>query len=89
MPRDSPPRRARSRSPGREPERPSRQRDDKLKFKGDDKASSNKEEKPKKPKKEKKEKVEVPTEKMIIVHVNDRLGTKAAIPCLPSDPISE
>lgn len=26
---------------------------------------------------------------MIIVHVNDRLGTKAAIPCLASDPISE
>ena len=26
-------------------------------------------------------------EAMIIVHVNDRLGTKAAIPCLASDPI--
>jgi hypothetical protein len=26
-------------------------------------------------------------ESMIIVHVNDRLGTKAAIPCLASDPI--
>ncbi|KAI6710073.1 GPI-GlcNAc transferase complex [Diplocarpon mali] len=26
-------------------------------------------------------------EPMIIVHVNDRLGTKAAIPCLASDPI--
>jgi hypothetical protein len=25
---------------------------------------------------------------MIVVHVNDRLGTKAAIPCLASDPIS-
>lgn len=29
------------------------------------------------------------TEAMIIVHVNDRLGTKAAIPCLASDPVSE
>lgn len=29
-----------------------------------------------------------PSEAMIVVHVNDRLGTKAAIPCLPSDPIS-
>lgn len=29
------------------------------------------------------------SEPMIIVHVNDRLGTKAAIPCLASDPISE
>jgi len=27
-------------------------------------------------------------EPMIIVYVNDRLGTKAAIPCLASDPIS-
>lgn len=27
------------------------------------------------------------TEPMIIVHVNDRLGTRAAIPCLASDPI--
>ena len=26
-------------------------------------------------------------EPMIIVHINDRLGTKAAIPCLASDPI--
>jgi len=26
-------------------------------------------------------------EPMIVVHVNDRLGTKAAIPCLASDPI--
>jgi hypothetical protein len=25
----------------------------------------------------------------IIVHVNDRLGTKAAIPCLASDPVGE
>ncbi|KAI0181650.1 ubiquitin-like protein [Hypoxylon sp. FL1284] len=28
-------------------------------------------------------------EEMIIVHVNDRLGTKAAIPCFPSDRIKE
>lgn len=28
------------------------------------------------------------SEPMIVVHVNDRLGTKAAIPCLASDPIS-
>ncbi|KAL4865613.1 ubiquitin-related domain-containing protein [Aspergillus spectabilis] len=28
-----------------------------------------------------------PTEDLIIVHVNDRLGTKAAIPCLPSDTV--
>ena len=53
-------------------------------------------EKPVKPKKEKKEKSEsrapapAPTgEPMIIVNVNDRLGTKASIPCLASDPISK
>ncbi|KAL9114059.1 MAG: hypothetical protein Q9227_001831 [Pyrenula ochraceoflavens] len=43
-----------------------------------------------KPRKEKKEKKSVPTapaEKMIIVNVNDRLGTKAAIPCFPSDTV--
>ena len=47
-------------------------------------------EKHKKVKKEKKAVVPVaPAEAMIIVNVNDRLGTKAAIPCLASDPISE
>ena len=48
--------------------------------------------KPKKDKKEKKvkkeKKIAPPQEAMIIVNVNDRLGTKASIPCLPSDPIS-
>ena len=43
--------------------------------------------------KEKKKKKAAPTiqptgEPMIIVNVNDRLGTKASIPCLASDPIS-
>lgn len=49
-------------------------------------------EKPKREKKEKREKKAgpVPTgEPMIIVNVNDRLGTKASIPCLASDSISE
>ena len=43
-----------------------------------------------KEKKEKKPKPAAPSgsgEAMIVVHVNDRLGTKAAIPCLPSDTI--
>ncbi|KAL4795089.1 ubiquitin-related domain-containing protein [Aspergillus venezuelensis] len=42
------------------------------------------------PKKDKKPKQAAPPmagEAMIIVHVNDRLGTKAAIPCLPSDTV--
>ncbi|KAL4922446.1 ubiquitin-related domain-containing protein [Aspergillus aurantiobrunneus] len=47
---------------------------------------------PPKEKKEKKEKKAKPApvgggEAMIIVNVNDRLGTKAAIPCLPSDTV--
>jgi hypothetical protein len=49
------------------------------------------EDREKKVKKEKKEKKPVApqsSEPMIVVHVNDRLGTKAAIPCLASDPIS-
>lgn len=39
-------------------------------------------------KKEKKPVAPQSSEPMIVVHVNDRLGTKAAIPCLASDPIS-
>lgn len=26
---------------------------------------------------------------MIIVHINDRLGTKSAVPCLPSDTVGQ
>ena len=51
--------------------------------------SSEKTEK-RKEKKEKKSKVKGPkptSEPMIIVNVNDRLGTKAQIPCLASDPV--
>ena len=42
------------------------------------------------PKKEKKKKPAMAqtSQEMIIVNVNDRLGTKASIPCLASDPIS-
>lgn len=46
------------------------------------------EKKDKKEKKKKKPIVPQSSEPMIIVHVNDRLGTKAEIPCLASDPIS-
>ena len=41
----------------------------------------------KKEKKEKKAVTAVPQEPMIIVNVNDRLGTRAAVPCLASDPV--
>lgn len=43
----------------------------------------------KEPRKEKKPPPPAPTgEPLIVVNVNDRLGTKASIPCLASDPIS-
>ena len=54
-----------------------------------DTAQGKESQKPKKEKKEKKPPAIAPTgQPMIIVNVNDRLGTKAAIPCLASDPIS-
>lgn len=43
----------------------------------------------KREKKERKPAPAVPTQPMIIVYVNDRLGTKKAIPCYPTDPISK
>ena len=46
---------------------------------------------PKEEKRKEKKKAEpkiAPVGEMIIVNVNDRLGTKASIPCLASDPIS-
>lgn len=45
-------------------------------------------ERPKKEKKEKRTTITPVGEQMIIVNINDRLGTKASIPCLASDPIS-
>ena len=81
---------------GRDSYRPSRDdkrtRDDPL-----DRVSSTKRDRPagsseksdKKDKKDtpKKERPVAPSEPMIIVNVNDRLGTKAAIPCLASDSV--
>ena len=43
----------------------------------------------KKEKKKEKKKPSVPQEPMIVVNVNDRLGTKAAIPCLGSDTVGD
>jgi len=50
--------------------------------------------KSKREKKDKKDKKSMaapiaPGQEMIIVHVNDRLGSKTAIPCLPSDTIGQ
>ena len=49
--------------------------------------SSEKSDKKDKKDKPKKERPVAPSEPMIIVNVNDRLGTKAAIPCLASDSV--
>ena len=55
---------------------------------GDDKGLERSLDGPVKKKKEKKAAPAAPTgEPMIVVNVNDRLGTKASIPCLASDPI--
>lgn len=73
--------RSRSRSPRRDRDRP---RD----------RSRDRESRPKKEKKDKAPAAPAPApaaaadgEEMIVVHVNDRLGTKAAIPCFASDDI--
>ena len=53
----------------------------------DSKAVNDRENHPNNPKKEKKPAPAPTGEPMIIVNVNDRLGTKASIPCMASDPI--
>jgi len=68
-----------------------RDRDRNHDRRGDDRDAPREDREKKKERKEKKDKkpiVPQSSEPMIVVHVNDRLGTKAAIPCLASDPIS-
>ncbi|KAJ9610262.1 hypothetical protein H2200_005039 [Cladophialophora chaetospira] len=81
--------RSRSRSPP--PRRQSPRMDDRDREKRRDQveADSREEKKEKREKKEKKPAPAAPAQPMIIVYVNDRLGTKKAIPCYPTDPISE
>ena len=64
-----------------------RRRDDQDAPQEDRERKEKKEKKEKK--KDKKPVAPQSSEPMIVVHVNDRLGTKAAIPCLASDPISK
>ena len=75
----------RARSP-----RPTRDADDHDQESREDPELPKQEKKERKEKKEKKAAaVPVSGEAMIIVNVNNRLGTKAAIPCYASDPISK
>jgi hypothetical protein len=94
--RDRSPRRSDRDRDGRDSYRPSRDdariRDDPLDRVSSTKrdrptGSSEKSEKKDKKDKPKKERPVAPSEPMIIVNVNDRLGTKAAIPCLASDSV--
>ena len=71
-------------SEGKDPE-PSK-KDDASPLEPGDLKKEKKEKKEKK--KEKKPVIAAPAEPMIVVNINDRLGTKAAIPCYASDPIS-
>ncbi|KAJ9502972.1 hypothetical protein LTR99_007159 [Exophiala xenobiotica] len=79
--------RSRSRSPP--PRRSSPKRDERDSYKTEDRMDRPREDKDRKEKKEKKPAPAVPTQPMIIVYVNDRLGTKKAIPCFPTDPIKD
>ncbi|CEJ89487.1 Putative Ubiquitin-like modifier hub1 [[Torrubiella] hemipterigena] len=58
-----------------------------LDRKGDERGHDSKKEK--KEKKPKKAAPVGPGQEMIIVHINDRLGTKSAVPCLPSDTVGQ
>jgi hypothetical protein len=84
--------RARSPQQGREPDdrEPLSTTADPEPPKKETKERTEKEKKEKKEPKEKKAAADPASgEPMIIVNVNDRLGTKAAIPCFASDPISQ
>ena len=61
--------------------------EDKFGRKDDGAEKTNGEKPPEKPQKEKKPAPAPTGEPMIVVNVNDRLGTKASIPCMASDPI--
>merc|ERR1711939_1300145 len=83
--------RSRSRSPPARrssPRRSSPRRDERDSYKVEDRRDRPREDKDRKEKKEKPAPA-VPTQPMIIVYVNDRLGTKKAIPCYPTDPIKD
>ncbi|KAJ5760470.1 hypothetical protein N7520_007626 [Penicillium odoratum] len=76
----------RNQDQGRDRDRADRDRDQR-RDERDTPREDRAEKKEKKEKKKKKPVVPQSSEPMIIVYVNDRLGTKAEIPCLASDPI--
>ena len=84
----------RPRSPRRERERDAGRQADRYKDSecGRERTERDEKEERRRRKREKREREAMTaaqsSEPMIVVNVNDRLGTKAAIPCLASDPIS-
>ncbi|KAL7920488.1 ubiquitin-like protein [Trichoderma austrokoningii] len=75
--------RPRSRSPRRRDPGPRDERNEAKRSTGDGKDRKAKEKKPPKAA------AAAAGQEFIIVHVNDRLGTKSAIPCLPSDTVGQ
>ncbi|ETI25639.1 hypothetical protein G647_02413 [Cladophialophora carrionii CBS 160.54] len=83
--------RSRSRSPPPRRHPPTRDDSDRerRRDRGDDEPREEREEKRQKKEKKPVPPPAAPTQPMIIVYVNDRLGTKKAIPCFPTDPIKD
>lgn len=80
------------RSDHRDDSRDDRRRDDhprSLRKEDSDKSKRKDGEKPRKEKKKKSAAPAAAPQEMIIVNINDRLGTKSAIPCLPSDTVGQ
>lgn len=75
--------RPRSRSPQRREPGPKDERDEAKRETGDRKDRREKEKKPLKAA------AAAAGQEFIVVHINDRLGTKSAIPCLPSDTVGQ
>ena len=81
--------RSRSRSPPPRRHSPKREDRDRDRKRDRDEAKTRQERQEKRERKEKIPAPAVPAEPMIIVYVNDRLGTKQAIPCMATDSVSE
>ncbi|EXJ87842.1 hypothetical protein A1O1_04769 [Capronia coronata CBS 617.96] len=84
--------RSRSRTPPPRPRSPrahDRERGTKSENAGSKRSDDRNGKQERKEKKERRAAPAAPPQPMIIVYVNDRLGTKQAIPCYPTDPIKD
>ncbi|OAA73899.1 Ubiquitin [Cordyceps fumosorosea ARSEF 2679] len=78
--------RDRERSPRRDR---SRRRDEARRRSPDDKVTKEKRSDDSKKEKKSKKVASLAGKELIVVHINDRLGTKTAVPCLPDDTIGQ